>query len=124
MKARGAIPSGVLPDPVVRGIALFDEGRYFDAHEVWEEHWGAGPKAERDLVKGLIKVAVAFHHLRHGNPAGCLGQIKDALPLLRENAGVWPELDVTAFAEEVDSVAAQVRFHGGVPALPRICPPP
>lgn len=110
----------MLPEPVARGVALFDAGAYFEAHEAWEEHWGGGPKAERDLVKGLIKVAVAFHHLRHGNPGGCLGQIRDALPLLRENAHVWPELDVAAFAEEVDSVAAQVRFHGEVRDLPRI----
>lgn len=109
-----------LPEPVARGIVHFDRGAYFEAHEAWEEHWGGGPKAERDLVKGLIKVAVAFHHLRHGNPAGCLGQIKDALPLLRANADVWPDLDVAAFADEVDSVAAQTRFHGNAPDLPRL----
>lgn len=108
-----------LPEPVARGVALFDRGAYFEAHEAWEEHWGAGAKAERDLVKGLIKVAVAFHHLRHANVAGCLGQIRDALPLLRANADVWPELGVADFAEEVDSVAAQVRFHGDAKELPR-----
>ena len=44
-----------------RGIALFNAGYYWEAHEVWEGLWHAhgrrGPTA--DLIKGLIKLAAA-----------------------------------------------------------------
>jgi len=109
-----------LPPDVVEGVRLFNEGRYFEAHDAWEEHWGHGPKAERDLVKGLIKAAVGLHHLHHGNAVGFAVQVREALPMLRAGAGVWPELDVASLADDVESVAAQVRFHGKADAMPRI----
>jgi hypothetical protein len=45
----------------LRGIALFNAGYYWEAHEHWEALWHAhgrrGPTAE--LLKGLIKLAAA-----------------------------------------------------------------
>jgi len=44
-----------------RGIALFDAGYYWEAHELWEVLWHVfgrhGPKA--DVLKGLIKLAAS-----------------------------------------------------------------
>src|SRR5215475_5591533 len=31
--------SGLYPSPYLQGIEHFNKGRYFDAHEVWEEIW-------------------------------------------------------------------------------------
>jgi hypothetical protein len=45
-----------------RAAALFNEGAFFEAHEVWENLWietSIGP--ERTLFQGLIQVAAAFH---------------------------------------------------------------
>ncbi|MHB8605891.1 MAG: DUF309 domain-containing protein [Thermoplasmatota archaeon] len=101
-----------LPEAVVRGAAHFDRGEYFEAHEAWEGHWGLGPPAERALTLGLIKAAVALHHLSAGNVRGFEWQLEKALPLLRENANVWPELDAARLAEELDGLAVEARFKG------------
>ena len=54
------------------GIALFNDGYYWEAHEVWEGLWHAhgrrGPTA--DLLKALIKLAAAGVKVREGQPAG------------------------------------------------------
>lgn len=55
---------GPASDPLTRGARLFDDGAFFEAHEVWEERW----RVERDETKriflqGLIQVAAAFHKL-------------------------------------------------------------
>lgn len=105
-----------LPEPIARGVALFNAGEYFEAHEAWEDHWGKGPPAERALTLGLIKAAVALHHLAAGNEAGFLWQAEKAIPGLRENAGVWPELGAARLAEAMESLASQWRFHGQIPA--------
>ncbi len=53
-------PSG----PVARGVALFNEGAFFEAHEAWEDLWRATSKEPaRTLLQGLIQVAAAFHKL-------------------------------------------------------------
>ena len=52
-----------------RGVALFDGGRYFAAHECWEVVWRSTEPEPRDLWQGLVQIAAAFHHLRErGRP--------------------------------------------------------
>lgn len=52
-----------------RGEALFGAGRFFAAHECWEEIWRSTDPAPRDLWQGLVQLAAAFHHLRaRGRP--------------------------------------------------------
>ena len=49
------------------GINLFNSGKYWDAHESWEEIWQElGDKPEDDweiLLRGLIQVAAGLHCL-------------------------------------------------------------
>jgi hypothetical protein len=45
------------------GIELFRQGRFFAAHEAWEEIWRSTTPEPRDLFQGLIQVAAALHQL-------------------------------------------------------------
>jgi uncharacterized protein len=43
---------------------LFDEGRFFEAHEEWEKHWlGEKDETRKRLLQGLIQIAAGFHKL-------------------------------------------------------------
>jgi uncharacterized protein len=53
-----------------RGVADFNAGRFFQAHEVWEELWLAAAEPEKTFLQGLIQVAAAFHHQARGNVGG------------------------------------------------------
>lgn len=57
-------------DGYVRGIQLFNQRHFFDAHEVWEDVWRAAKGPEKKFLQGLIQVAVAFHHHSTGNLVG------------------------------------------------------
>lgn len=54
-------------DPCYQGyFRLFNEGRYYEAHDVLEHLWLAVPRAdpEHGFYKGLIQFAGAFVHLQ------------------------------------------------------------
>ena len=53
-----------------RGLAHFNARQFFEAHEVWEEIWLTEDEPERTFLQGLIQIAAAFHHYRHGNSEG------------------------------------------------------
>ena len=59
-----------------RGTALaaflraFDEGAFFEAHEILESFWVTYAGDDRDFYRGLIQAAVALHHLGAGNTVG------------------------------------------------------
>ena len=43
------------------GIELFNQGKFFESHEAWEEIWRSTTPEPRDLFQGLVQVAAAMH---------------------------------------------------------------
>jgi predicted metal-dependent hydrolase len=87
-----------------QGINLFNEAAFFEAHEVLEDVWRAAPAPEKLFLQGLIQVAVALHHHRHGNLVGTRSLLARAvrnlsgypenfggiqLPQLRHSLAAW-----------------------------------
>ena len=52
------------------GVALFNQGDYFAAHEALEDAWRAEREPIRDLYRGILQVGVAYYHLLNGNYIG------------------------------------------------------
>lgn len=96
----------MLDDPDFKeGVRLFNERRFFEAHEAWEALWrrmAAGP--EREAMQGLIQLAAACHHLVQGNPKGAQGCLENARKHLGSS---WAEL-FRAIQRAVDEGAADV----------------
>jgi predicted metal-dependent hydrolase len=63
----------------LEGIALFNEHRFFEAHEVLEEVWNGVEGDERAFLQGLIQLAVGFHHWTTDNLAGARGVLRRGL---------------------------------------------
>lgn len=59
-------------DLFAHGIALFDHGYYWEAHEAWERRWQAALRdsAESRLLQGLIALAAAGVKVRQGQTIG------------------------------------------------------
>jgi hypothetical protein len=55
------------------GVRLFNDCRYFDAHDVWEEIWAPASGRKRLFYQGLIHAAVTLEHYLRGNPRGVQG---------------------------------------------------
>ena len=70
-----------------RGIRLFNERNFFDAHETWEDVWRESKGPEKKFLQGLIQVAVAFHHHSTGNIVGACSLFERA----RKNLAEYPE---------------------------------
>ena len=64
-------PARTPEEALARGIEHFNAGRYFQAHEAWEEGWHPSPEPERDFWQGLTQVAVGLTHRMRGNAHGC-----------------------------------------------------
>jgi len=51
----------------------FDEGAFFEAHEILEAFWVGYRGDDRDFYRGLVQAAVALHHASVGNAVGARG---------------------------------------------------
>ncbi len=106
---------------LAEGCRLFDEGRFFDAHETWEEAWRVETGAVRELLHGLIQVAAGFHKgLVQGRPAGMVKLLERGLGRARATGGLGL-VDLDAFLEEVApwlDAARRWAVSGERPELP------
>lgn len=61
-------------------VACWNEGRFFEAHEVLEGLW---IRTRDEYQRGLIQLAAALHHVERGNVKGARTMFDRALPRLR-----------------------------------------
>ena len=66
------------------GQELFNQGKFFEAHEVWEEKWIDSEGDERHLLQGLIQIAAGFYKLQVGMPNGTVKLLQKGSGHLRE----------------------------------------
>jgi hypothetical protein len=96
---------------LLRGIALFNAGYYWEAHEVWEGLWhGYGRRGtDADVVKALIKLAAAGVKVREGHEHGVrvhAGRAAELFASVRSAGGSHRlGLDLDQWAERCRGVA-------------------
>ncbi len=61
-----------LPAKAIHGLELFNQGAYFEAHEVLEAAWNEDDSLGRDLYRGILQVAVAYLHIERANYPGAV----------------------------------------------------
>jgi hypothetical protein len=99
---------------VARGVALYNQGRYWDAHEALEAVWRGAVPPERDLWQGLIQTAAAMLHRERGNRHGLLTQGGAALEKLRREAPPGFPVETARFVQELQRC---VEEGGPVPPM-------
>jgi predicted metal-dependent hydrolase len=62
------------------GIALFNEGRFFESHEAWEQFYHEAEDADKPFLEALIQLAAAFRlYTDFGEIKGPVRMISQAL---------------------------------------------
>ncbi len=64
------------------GIDLFNQERFWEAHEVLEEIWHPATGVERDIIQGLILMAAALVHYQKNEKAVCISILGRAVEKL------------------------------------------
>jgi len=122
-KAFRPIPVDERAAAVAAGLAAYERGDFFDAHEDLEPAWMGTPDlAERALLQGLIKVAAAYVHSVRGNPIGIARNLQGARNLLVEARTTGPAVnvagvDIGGLIDEIDLRLEDLAAHPEGPTL-------
>ena len=66
------------------GMKLFNSGQWYKSHDVFEEIWHETGGPERQLLQGILQVAVAQVHLENSNINGATILYGEALGRLKK----------------------------------------
>lgn len=84
------------------GIALFNEQRYFEAHDAWEEVWSQVQDRRREqYYRGIIRGAVTLVLLQSGRAVGVRQVFVDCVNTLEGLPPVFMGLDIPRHIERL-----------------------
>lgn len=101
-----------LPEEAQIGIQLFNQGKFFEAHEHLELAWRAEPSPKRYLYIGILQAGVAYYHVQQRNYRGALKVIARSrrwLNLLPQWCG---GVNIGQLRADLDAVEKAVRELG------------
>ena len=95
-------------DPIVEGVRLFNEGHFFEAHEVLEEAWYVERGEPRLFLQGLIQICAGFHHFQNGNLRGATALLARGTEKMERYPGEYLGIDASRLLADIRA------FQGGI----------
>ncbi len=103
-----------------RGVTLFNQAHFFDAHEVLEEVWKPARGRRRRLLQALIQVAVGLHHHSRGNLAGARSLLARGGDALAQYPSVYAGLKLRPLRNSIAAWRKALAEGRPTPPLPRL----
>jgi hypothetical protein len=98
-----------MSDLLEDGIIFFNAGRFFDAHEAWEDLWRETGGPLRLFYQGLVQTAVGLHHLGQGNLNGARAQLSKALSKLEQYPPTFCQIDNGKLVEDIRDLLGDLK---------------
>ena len=93
-----------------RGIRLFNEGKFWHAHEAWEQVWRKHREDSRLFIQGLIQMAAAFHlMIEKRRYSGAMSNFDKALMRLRLFEPTFLDLPVSNYIKVIELAKDEIR---------------
>ncbi len=88
------------------GITLFNDRRFFESHDIWEQLYQETEEAHKPFVEGLIQLAAALRiYADFGEVKGPVRMIYQALIRLENYQPAFLEIKVKDLCEAMESWA-------------------
>jgi sugar phosphate isomerase/epimerase len=118
------LATGELPPGVREGIALFNTGAYYEAHEAIEFEWHAERGSIRRLYQGILQIGIGVHHARNGNRSGAILKLTDGITKVSEFAPAVAGIDTARLVSDAAAyLSAVIEVDGNVDKMRAIVPP-
>ena len=92
-----------------RGAELFNAGRFYTAHEIWEALWNDTVGPEKLLLQALVQIAAGYAKVESGLRGGAVKLLTSGLQLLRQSDPSAGGLALEAFADGVAADLGRLR---------------
>ncbi len=97
---------------LVRGIDLFNEGRFWEAHEAWEWVWLRRPEESRIFFQGLIQAAAGYHlAIERPRISGAIKNLEKAMEKLEIFPSRFLGINVRSLLKSIRRALAALGEH-------------
>ena len=106
------LKAGPLHPKAEEGIALFNRGEFYKAHEPLEEAWMKTDSPERDLYQGILQIGLTYYQITRGNYRGALKMFHRGFRNLDRLGDTLLGIDISQLQEDARTVESALRRLG------------
>ena len=89
------------------GIFYFNHERFWESHEAFEGVWKKCVGREKELVQGIILLAVAFAHAQKDEHNIGLGMLKRSLDKLGNSPSTYTTIDIARIRDHIRKMQSE-----------------
>lgn len=85
-------------------IDLFNNQKWYEAHDAFEDIWNDLVGDERQIIQGILQVSVSQFHLNKGNLNGAMILLGEGLGRIRNRVSEDLEIDLKLLCSSLESL--------------------
>ena len=86
-----------LKDSLFTALSLFNNHKWYEAHDAFEEIWNSVDGDERQVIQGILQVSVSQFHLSKGNLNGATILLGEGLGRIKSRTKINLGIDLDSF---------------------------
>ena len=100
------------PALLLKGVAQFNRGEFFEQHETLEDLWRDEHRDIRCLYQGILQIGVAMYHISRCNHHGAIYMLTRGPNYLRPFTPSCQTIDVNDLLNQADGILREVQQLG------------
>jgi uncharacterized protein len=89
---------------IKRAVQLFNDEKYWEAHETLEYVWKNATGTEKEVLNGIILIAAAFVHDEKNELDVCISILQRARKKLQPGSGIYHGIDINRIAYMISEI--------------------
>ena len=96
-------------DTLFTALNLFNNHKWYEAHDAFEEIWNSVDGDERQVIQGILQVSVSQFHLSKGNLNGATILLGEGLGRIKSRTKINLGIDLDSFCLSLEDLLRKLQ---------------
>ena len=101
----------ILKDSLFTALNLFNNHKWYEAHDAFEEIWNSVDGDERQVIQGILQVSVSQFHLSKGNLNGATILLGEGLGRIKSRTKINLGIDLDSFCLSLEDLLRKLQHN-------------
>ncbi len=94
----------------LNALNLFNDQKWYEAHDAFEDIWNTIDGDERQIIQGILQVAVSQFHLSKGNLNGATILLGEGLGRIKNRTKINLGIDLQTFCKCLEELLRKLQY--------------
>ena len=102
---------GSFEDNFLNALNLFNNQKWYEAHDAFEDIWNTLDGDERQIIQGILQVSVSQFHLSKGNLNGATILLGEGLGRIKNRTNINLGIDLESFCKCLEDLLRKLQYR-------------